>query len=262
MPRITSFSQSGLEIEALHPPMLDAFSDYIVSLQPSKDALMEILESRGFDPESSFVALDGKEIAAFWGVASRGQKRYLIVSGTRVDHRGKGLSSALGNAAIQAAKDVGCESFWLEVITGNDKAESLYTKLGFQSVRTLNCYRLDHPNPELSTCYTTDFERAKTVFQEYATWGPTWQNEDETISALDLTCFLHSNGAAVVSKGGFVHQIAAADQAALADLLAAAATIGPLILVNIDTKDDTLNTLLVELGADKFVQQSEMCISF
>lgn len=262
MSKILSFSESGYDIEALHPPMLDAFSDYVVPLQPNKDALMNVLTSRGFDPDASFVALQDGEVAAFWGVGTRGKKRYLIMSGTRIEHRGKGLASSLGRASIQAAKDAGCESFSFEVITGNDKAQGLYRKLGFEAVRTLNCYRLNHPKPDGSNCSKTDFATASRVFKEHAKWTPTWQNTDETIQALELTCFLHPEGAVITSKAGLVHQIAAATPTALADLLAAAATLGELTLVNIDASDASLNTLLESLGAEKFVEQSEMCATF
>lgn len=259
MPKIVSFSESGYAIEALHPPMLDAFSDYVVPLQPSKDALLEILTSRGFDPKASFVALEDGEVAAFWGVGARARKRYLIMSGTRIAHQGKGLASSLGRASIAAAKAAGCESFTLEVIAGNDKALGLYRKLGFEVARTVNCYRLNHPSPDGSRCEKTDFDTARRAFKKHSKWMPTWQNADETISALELTCFLHPEGAVVASKGGLVHQIAAATQTALTDLLAAAATLGPLTFVNIEASDTELNTLLEGLGAEKFVEQSEMC---
>lgn len=258
MIEITPFSQSGLGIEALHPAMLDAFSDYIIPLQPGKDALMALLQARGFDPDASFVALEGGQVAAFWAVATRGPRRYLIVSGTKISHRGMGLSYDLGRAAIESAGEAGCHSLSLEVIAGNTKAEGLYGKLGFEAVRGLNCYRLDHPTPHLSPCRITSFEQARDVFQRYATWEPTWQNAAETISHLDLTCFLHAQGAAIVGEGGDVYQIAAANPAALGELIAAAATIGPLQLINIDAKDLALNAHLTTLGADRFVEQREM----
>lgn len=183
------------------------------------------------------------------------------MSGMRTEHQGKGLASGLGRAALQAAKDAGGGSFFLEVIAGNDNAQRLYVNLGFKAVRTLNCYRLDHPNPDGANGKITDFETASSVFKDYATWAPTWQNANETLSALELTCFLHPEGAAIISNGGMVHQIAAGSPTALAELLSAAATLRSLTLISVDTSDMELNRLLEDLGAIKFAEQLEMCAS-
>lgn len=261
MTRIASFAGSGFDVDALHCAMLDAFSDYIVPLQPDAVTFRAALSSRGFDPEASFVAIDGEEVIGFWNVATRNAERYLIGSGTRINHRGRGVAAGLGMAAIHAAVDAGIERFWLEVIKGNTGAEELYRKLGFDVIRKLDCYRLDRPSPDRSSCKLSDFATVAHAIQSHATWEPTWQNANETISGLELTCFLHEKGGAIIGAGGLVHQIAASEASALEDLLAAAATVGSLTLVNVDSGDSTLYSLLQELGAHRFIVQSEMCLS-
>ncbi len=261
MTRITSIAESGLGLDALHRAMLAAFSDYIVPLQPDAGTFKAALSARGFDPEASFVAVDGGEVIGFWNVATRGTKRYLIGSGTRIEHRGQGMASRLGTAAISAAETAGSESFWLEVIEGNTTAESLYRKMGFEVTRKLDCYRFDHPSPDLSSCKLADFDAVSNVIQKNSTWQPTWQNATETISGTQLTSLLHENGGAIIGAGGLVHQIAASEPSALEDLLAAAATVGPLTLVNVYTGDTTLCSLLQALGARRFIVQSEMRLS-
>lgn len=258
MTRIVSFAGSGFDMGALHSAMLDSFSDYIVPLQPDADTFQAALRSRGFDPEASYVAVDDGEVIGFWNVATRDTKRYLIGSGTLIGHRRKGLASRLGTAAINAAKNAGIESFWLEVIEGNEGAERLYKKMGFDAIRKLDCYRLDHPSPDPSSCELADFGAVANAIQRYSVWEPTWQNAAETISGLQLTSFLHEKGGVIVGVGGLLHQIAASDSRALKDLLAAAATVGPLTLVNVDSGDSVLSALLQELGAHRFIVQSEM----
>ncbi|KHA51311.1 GNAT family N-acetyltransferase [Sulfitobacter geojensis] len=260
MTRIVSFSESGLDLGALHCAMLAAFSDYIVPLQPDADAFKAALSSRGFDPEASFVAVEDNEVIGFWNVATRNTKRYLIGSGTRIEHRGRGLASRLGMAALRAAENNGIKSFWLEVIEGNTGAERLYRKLGFDVTRKLDCYRLDHPSPDRSSCELSDFDTVAKVIQRYSTWKPTWQNVTETITGSPLTSFLHEKGGAIVGAGGLVHQIAASEPSALEDLLAAAATVGSLTLVNVDTADNVLCSLVQKLGGHRFIVQSEMCL--
>jgi len=258
MTRIVSFATSGFDLSALHSAMLASFSDYILPMQPDSDTFQATLCSRGFDPESSYVATADNEIIGFWNVATRNHKRYLIGSGTRIGQRGKGLASSLGLAAINAAENAGIDTFWLEVIEGNAGAERLYKKLGFEVVRKLDCYRLDHPSPDPSSCTLTDFATVVNAIQRYSTWEPTWQNASETISGLRLTCFLHEKGGAIIGASGVVHQIAASDSSALEELLAATATVGSLTLVNVDSADKALRSLLQELGAHRFIGQSEM----
>jgi len=261
MTRIVSFSGSGLELGALHCVMLAAFSDYIVPLQPDADTFKAALSSRGFDPKASFVAVDDDEVIGFWNVATRNTKRYLIGSGTRIGYRGRGLASRLGMAAIRAAENAGIESFWLEVIEGNAGAERLYRKMGFDVTRKLDCYRLDHPSPDRSSCELSDFCTVANAIQRYSTWKPSWQNATETIYGAQLTSFLHENGGVIIGANGLVHQIAASEPSALEDLLAAAATVGSLTLVNVDSADNALCSLMHELGAHRFIVQSEMRLS-
>ena len=258
MTRIASFAGSGLDLDALHEAMLAAFSDYIVPLQPDAETFRAGLRSRGFDPEASFVAVEADEIVGFWNVATRNARRYLIGSGTRIGHRGQGVASRLGRAAIAAAENDGIRSFWLEVIAGNAGAERLYRTLGFAVTRQLDCYRLEHPSPDMSSCRMADVDTVAAAIQRHATWAPSWQNTTETISGLPLRGFLHDEGGALLGAGGLVHQIAGGTPAALDALLAAAATAGPLTLVNVDAGDSVLRSVLQGLGADRFIVQSEM----
>lgn len=258
MTRIVSFAGSGFEMDALHRAMLAAFSDYVVPLQPDADTFKATLSSRDFDPEASFVAIEDDEVVGFWNVGTRNTKRYLIGSGTRIGYRGRGLASRLGMSAVTAAEKAGINSFWLEVIEGNVGAERLYQKLGFDVTRKLDCYRLEHPLPHRASCKLSDFGTVAKAIQKYSSWEPTWQNTTETISGSQLTPFLHKEGGAIIGTGGLVHQIAASDQSALEDLLAAAATVGALTLVNVDSADSVLRSILQEFGAHRFIVQSEM----
>ena len=261
MTRITSFAGSGFDLDALHCAMLAAFSDYVVPLQPDADTFKAALSTRGFDPKASVVGIEEDEVIGFWNVATRGRKRYLIGSGTRIGYRGQGLASRIGTAAISLAENAGIESFWLEVIEGNTGAERLYRKLGFDVTRKLNCYRFSHPSPDQSSCKLSDFGTVVNAVQRYATCEPTWQNATETISGSKVTSLLHEKGGAIIGAGGLVHQIAAADTPALENVLAAACTVGTLTLVNVDSADIMLCSILEKRGAHRFIVQSEMRLS-
>jgi ribosomal protein S18 acetylase RimI-like enzyme len=258
MKKILAFSETGLGLEDLHAALLDAFSDYAIPLQPSKAQFETLLNTRGFDADASMVACCGGEIAAFWNVANRASRAYLISSGTRVAHRGKGLAGQLGEASIAAAKCQGNKSFWLEVIEGNSSAERLYARLGFNLERKLDSYTLNHPEPKLSGCRRVDWPTCRATLQRVSSWQPSWQNSSETITNTPLTCFLHDNGAIAIGQGGLIHQIAAKTPDTLQALLAAAATGGLLRLINMDAADQMLRATLEGLGAELLLRQSEM----
>jgi hypothetical protein len=134
----------------------------------------------------------------------------------------------------------------------------LYRTLGFEVTRGLECYRLDHPRPDASSCKLADFNAVSAIIQDYATCEPSWQNNTATITGLPLRCFLHVNGGAILGTGGMVHQIAAGSPSALEDLLSPAAMVGPLTLLNVDVGNSDLRFVLNKLGAHQFITQSEM----
>ena len=258
MTNISTFSETDLGMEDLHAALLDAFSDYVIPLQPGEAQFETLLHSRGFDADASMVACDGGEIAAFWNVANRASRAYLISSGTRIAHRGKGLAGQLGEASIAVAKHQGKKSFWLEVIEGNSSAERLYGRLGFNLQRKLDSYTLRHPEPKLSGCRKVDWPTCRATLQRFSSWQPSWQNSSETITSTPLTCFLYDHGAVAVGQGGLIHQIAAETPDTLEALLAAAATDGLLRLINMDSADQMLRATLEALGAELLLRQSEM----
>ena len=258
MNEISTFSETGLGLEDLHAALLDAFSDYVVPLQPSLAQFEAMLTSRGFDADASMVACQEGEIAAFWNIANRASKAYLITSGTRVAHRGKGLAGQLGEASLAVAKGLGKTSLWLEVIEGNSSAERLYGRLGFNVERKLDSYTLEHPAPEMSGCRRVDWPTCSATLQRLSYWQPSWQNSNETIAKTPITCFVHDDGAVAVGRGGAVHQIAAKTTGTLEKLLAASAIDDHLRLINMDSADQMLQTTLEALGAEFFLRQSEM----
>ena len=258
MIRIATFSETGFALETLHAAMLNAFSDYVVPLQSDLAQFETLLESRGFDAEASMVAYDEREITAFWVVARRASEAYLITSGTRVGHRGRGLAGQLGAASIALAKSQGVKCFWLEVIEGNSSAERLYFRLGFRVERKLDCYTLEHPPSGQSDCRRVDWPTCSQTLQRFPSFRPSWQNSTQTLARTPLTCFIHDQGAVAVGQGGLVHQIASETPKALLTLFAAAAANGPLRLINMDSNDQMLRSTLNELGAELFLRQSEM----
>lgn len=262
---ILSFQECGLGKDALHDAFLDAFSDYIVPSRPERDAFETMLHARSFDAAATRVVKTGDRITAFWLVGRRAAHGYLIASGTRPEARAKGLGQSLGQEVLAALRDSACRQMQLEVISDNRAALGLYRKLGFQTGRKLDCYRLSLLEHDRHSCELTDWDGVRARLIRDQLYPPSWQNAHETLAASPaaLVGIRHGQGAAVLSPQGLLHQIAAQGQnrrAALTELIAAASAqvTGPLSLINVDARDRDLSDALADLGADPFLSQWEL----
>lgn len=251
---ICSFQQSGLPIAALYDAMLDAFSDYVVPMQPTLEAFETMMRSRGFDADASQVALSDGKITASWNVGIRGNAAYLITSGTRPGHRGQGLSKQLGLNALLTLRQAGCTHMTTEVIDGNASAQRLYEKLGFRVQRRLDCYRLaqaDGPEAVLD-----DWSAAKPVLARLETHKPSWQNQDVTLGRINPAAVIAPDGVAVFDpQSGIVFRVAGN----LLTLLPQMRRYGDLRFINLDATDHAMAEQLRE--AELFLSQNELFLS-
>jgi ribosomal protein S18 acetylase RimI-like enzyme len=114
---------------------------------PSRSALEHIVD----DPQTFlFVARDAGSVVGMLTLAT-----FLIPTARRgwiedvvVDEasRGKGVASALVQAALDRASEVGCRTVDLTSRPNREAANRLYTRLGFE-VRNTNVYRYDLERP-------------------------------------------------------------------------------------------------------------------
>ena len=74
---------------------------------------------------------NGRVVACAFGVLERGRLGVFDVM-VREERRGEGLGRSVMTALLQAAKDRGARSSYLQVIRGNSVAEKLYESLGYR----------------------------------------------------------------------------------------------------------------------------------
>jgi len=114
----------------------DSFPD------PYPAALMERLQR--MYSESFFVAENNSSKLVGYCVASEKEGfAHLISIGVFREHRRKGVAAALVKTLLAWLNERGVDELWLEVNTGNKAAISLYERLGFARVMTIENYYAD-----------------------------------------------------------------------------------------------------------------------
>lgn len=166
-----------------------AFADYDIRLNATQ--LRAMLKRRGFDPELSFAAFDGNAIAAFTlngtGSFNGLPTAYDTGTGTRKEYRGRGLATEIFKYSIPHLRAKGIGQYLLEVLQHNEKAVSVYRKLGFETTREF--YYFTQLNEKIPTGSGTpagySVERLGigefSPRPDFEDFKPSWQNSWESI---------------------------------------------------------------------------------
>jgi ribosomal protein S18 acetylase RimI-like enzyme len=175
--------------DALYEAFSKAFWDYEIRI--NREQLAVLLLRRGFVPELSFAAFDGNEIVSFTfnGIGEYGgtSMAYDTGTGTLPEYRGQGLAARVFDYSIPFLKDHGIRNYLLEVLQHNDKAVSVYRKLGFRVTREFNYFNQNKnaiqnlPDPgrqvEIRPISLRECERVS----HFCDFNPSWQNSFSSI---------------------------------------------------------------------------------
>jgi len=183
-------SLENLSFNELYDAFGKAFKDY--DIQISKEALKGMLKRRGFVPELSFGAfIDDKLVSfTFNGIGDwNGVKTaYDTGTGTIEEFCGQGLATKVFNYSIPSLKNAGIQQYLLEVLQHNDKAVSIYKKIGFEVSREFNYFSQSNDqvkvkSKELDTSYNIkEMDLSdKELMMIFWDFVPSWQNSFDSI---------------------------------------------------------------------------------
>jgi ribosomal protein S18 acetylase RimI-like enzyme len=266
------------EFDAIHRAFVEAFSDYVLPMQPSADALREMFTRRGWVPSLSSGIFEGDRLVAFTLNGFDGTSGYDTGSGVIPTHRRRGLARQTMEHSVKLLREAGATRYVLEVLEPNTAAAALYRSLGFIESRTLDCYILEcggrshrfpprrpqPPDPAAAAAAALKAAAAAAALQDVA---PSWQNSTSSIQrAKDPHVVLgDEDGYAILFPStGDVPQLAVRREARRRGvgtrLLETAAAIAqkPLRIINIDSRDEGIAAFLAAVGARRFVRQIEM----
>ncbi|MUP45483.1 GNAT family N-acetyltransferase [Gramella sp. BOM4] len=178
-----------VSIQELAGTFNEAFSDYLVPLQLTKEQLQNKLIADGIKPEHSAGAFQDEKLIGFilHGIGAYNNRLTAYNGGTGVipDFRGNRITSQLYEFILPELRKKGIEQSVLEVITTNHKALKVYETIGFKTERELICFKAENINTAGSLSDSFKFiEPRKINYEElskFSDWTPTWQNSWESI---------------------------------------------------------------------------------
>lgn len=187
---------SRTDFDDVHNAFQIGFSDYFIKMEISK----ETFHNRFFGPEgnqleNSFIAFDDdKPIGLILGGIRNYEGVKTLRCGTlciHPDYRAQGIAKELYKFHKQVAIGNSCKQMFLEVMVVNDKAISLYEKLGYKIIYNLDYYRYKQNNAidfEINSSIgiqAITFDDVKTLSTQLGDIHINWQNSFDYIELLD-----------------------------------------------------------------------------
>jgi ribosomal protein S18 acetylase RimI-like enzyme len=247
-----------------------AYGGYVVPFALDEERLLFMESAFGTDLDASLVAVaDGARIGLA-NLARDAADGWVAGVGVLPAHRGSGVGEALMHGLHDAARGLGLERVWLEVIEENVAARRLYEKLGYEHVRDLEVWSLGEISAQsnyLLPARATVAE-ANAWIREHRREREPWQRSDATLARLQKLepapeALVVYGGAAVVRPADgrvSVVQVAATNESACRELFERAARLGtPVTLLNLPV-DDAAGAALARLGGRVDIRQREMVV--
>lgn len=255
----------------------EAFSDYIVPFRLTSEQLVAKMKAESINLDYSVGAFDGDRLVGFilHGVKDAAGVRSIYNGGTGVipSARGAGLTIQMYDHILPILRSAGIHEMILEVIAGNAPAIKSYERIGYQTVRMLDCYRGDisvsttHPQVEIK-----EIDQLSDSLTSMGEMQPTWQNSAEAIrdgssDVVILGAYLNdqlTGYCAYNVKTQRILQIAVLKSARCqkigSTLLHHIAThYSPTAtIINVDAQYDSVAEFLAQSGFVRFLQQHEM----
>jgi ribosomal protein S18 acetylase RimI-like enzyme len=250
-------SLEGVSFERMTEAFNDAFSDYDIPAHYTVEYLTNLVTRRGYRPDLAVGAFDEGRLVGFVFNCLDGDEAYNSGTGVVISHRRRGIARQLMQRSIDTLP---AKRYILEVIETNERAASLYRRLGFVETRRLQCWTmpwsggLEPAVAGLKAAPTSDWFDQR----------PSWQNSLASLrrSREPYEILGDDRGFVVVfpSNGDVPLLAVRRDERrkgiGRALLESAAAHVGkPLRIMN---AEDRFEEFLTECGARKLVRQIEM----
>ena len=187
---------TAADSHSLYECFLEAFSDYEVSLQMSEEQFDQRLKRDGVELELSAGTFDGERMIGFYmngrGMWQGKPTAYDAGTGVVPSHRRRGVAEELFVFLVPRLKERGITQYLLEVLISNERAVSLYRKLGFVEVRRLAVLRGSEPLNSLDDVEGVRLRRLEEpdwdVFCAYWDGEPSWQNSRDAVERARDQC--------------------------------------------------------------------------
>lgn len=267
-------------LEAVPIPILakvfnQSFSDYVIPFSLSETDLKAKIAAENIRLDYSVGVFSANELTGFIlvGTNSIDQRPTAYNAGTGVipQYRGQRHTQAMYDFLLPLLQSNGFSDHLLEVITQNDKAIHIYKRIGFKTLRALNCYK-GNIAPSRSS---SDFKPLDVLDWElmvsFWDFKPSYQNSITTIDRMQndlefVGAFTDGNLVGyIIFSATRIKQFAVHPQFRRMGIgrqlfyeVQKKAGNAIVSLTNIDAAHKGTNTFLLEIGLVQTVQQLEM----
>jgi len=170
-----------------------SFSDYSIPFHLTLPQLKAKIVNDSVRPELSVGAIEDGKLIGFilHGYDTINGKITAYNAGTGIipEKRGNGLTAKLYDHILPLLKAENTNSIRLEVLAENVPALKTYEKIGFKTVRNLDCYKgavqIENQNKgyEIKELESFDWQDMK----QFWDWEPSWQNSITAVENLRAT---------------------------------------------------------------------------
>ncbi|HEX7153048.1 MAG TPA: N-acetyltransferase [Thermoanaerobaculia bacterium] len=255
------------DFDVVYAAFLEAFSDYVVPMQLTREQLAEMLTRRGWAPELSVGVFDDERMVAFTLNGFHDGVAYDSGTGVVPSHRRRGLARQMMEFLTPRLHETGARRYVLEVIEANTPATTLYRECGFVETRRLQCWSYgETPGQPRPVGRIGQIGQLREAFDV----EPSWQNATHSVerATAEHVVLGNDDGFVIVfPANGDVPQLAVRREARRRGvgtqlLRAAAAAAGkPLRLINVDDRDAGIAAFLEAVGAKRTIAQREMVLA-
>jgi ribosomal protein S18 acetylase RimI-like enzyme len=255
-----------LSLASLAELFTASYEGYVVPFAVDEATLSSMVDAFDIDLGRSLVALDGDVPVGLANLGLRGESAWVGGVGVVPARRGEGLGEQLMQGVADRAREAGARVLALEVIVGNDRARSLYEKLGFATRRELEVLALaaDGGGGEAEPL---PVDTARSLIAARRDFQEPWQRAGETLDNLArrdplLQALVSGDAAAIfrVTDGRVGLLQAAGSESGLVRLAGALRGFGTVTAANYPA-GGPVSTALLDAGAEVTLTQYEMALA-
>ena len=174
------------DVPELYDTFMAAFADYIMPMKITREEFATKFKREGVEPTFCAGAFHDRKLVGFvlTGLGEWQGKPTAYNAGTGVlpTHRGHQLTKRLYEFMLPKLRESGIEQCLLEVIQQNERALKAYKAVGFETTRSLECFRSPKQDLLLSDEQPKNISiRIATrpnweAYAEFCDARPSWQN--------------------------------------------------------------------------------------
>ncbi len=255
-----------------------AFSDYVIPFQLTLEQLQSRMLNDNIDLNLSIGAFDKERLVGFilhgHGIVNGEKVVYNGGTGVIPTYRGTGITKQLYAYMLPILKQAGYKKCKLEVIDSNLPAIRSYEKIGFTTMKPLNCHRgLVTSNSAIQKGEIEELISYDHCLQtRFGDWEPSWQNSTEAIlrSTGQIKTIVLLEQKHIIGYATFNPSTGRIPQFAIDKNFRRkrygtrlfneiARQVGKeIVLINTDGRDTATNEFLSKIGLKLFIRQLEM----